>query len=140
MGLREPESRGDVGLGAVAKEEKQHDPPLSVVQTTRGAGDDRAVEQDVVERFVCAGDLVADREHRRRHAGDGAGTPDGRRSVAQVVPDLALDAARQVRGQLGPRRIAPVDRSDERERPDLSEVVGPFATAGIPSRDTARER
>jgi hypothetical protein len=140
MSLREPESLGDIGLRAVAKEEEQHDPPLSVVQTARSACYDRAVEEDVVECLVRARDLVADRQHRWRHTGDSAGTPDGRCSIAQVMPDLALDAARQVCRQFGARRIAPVDRSHERKRPDLSEVVGPFATARVPSRHTARER
>jgi len=56
------------------------------------------------------------------------------------MADLTLDAAGQVRGQFGARRIATVDCTHERQRPDLREVVGPFATAGIPSRYTARER
>ena len=103
MSLREAESRGDVGLRAVAEEEEQHDPPLAVVQTARRARDGGAVEEDVVQRLVPA------RAISSPIGSTGGGTPAARAGAgARSTLGRAGDAGSR------PRRSAPGTRAVRR--------------------------
>ena len=137
MSLREAEPRGDVCLRAVAEEEEQHDPPFAVVQIAHRARDGGAVEENVVQSLFPVGELVVDQTAGGWQPRHMPGQAHRRRPVSQVMADLSLHAARQVRGQFDARGIAPVDRPHEGERSHLGEVVGPFSTAGVPPRHTS---
>ena len=70
-----------------------------------------------------------------------AGDADGSRPVAQMPAKLTLDGAADVCGQqLGATGIAPVDRTDDRERRDLRQVVALDTTSCKAPRGAARQR
>ena len=58
-----------------------------------------------------------------------------------MAPQLAFDAARQIRLQRdAPGRVAPVDRTHERECADLHEILASLARLGEAARDVMDER
>ena len=92
--------------------------------------------------------LVTERDRRlgrpalRRVVGPRrAGDADGGGTVAQMPAKLALDRTADVRGQqLAATRIAPVDRTDDRQRRHLRQVVALDAASRKAPRGAARQR
>jgi hypothetical protein len=126
--LREPQRLGDLGLRPLEEETLEHDAPLAVVECTRGARDEGAVEAELLEGRRPVGGVLVTELRRMRRTRQRPRRPDQRAAVAKVTQELALDAADEVRGELdGPSRVAPVDGTDERQRGDLNEILVPLA-------------
>jgi hypothetical protein len=138
--LRKTQRLGDLRLRPLEEETLEHDASLAVVECTRGTRDERAVQAELLERRrPVRGILVAElrgvRWTRQRPRG-----PDQRAAVAKVTQQLAFDAADEVRGKLDrPRRVAPVDCADERQRGHLDEILVPLARVAESARERPRE-
>jgi hypothetical protein len=139
--LRETERLRNLGLRAVEEEPLEHDPALAAVERPRRAGDERAVEPDLLERRRRVPCVVLAEISRPGAAGKRARHANDRRVVAEVVEELTFYAPRHVRGKLQPAEwIAPVDRPDDCESRDLHQVVVTPPPAAGPARKLAGER
>ena len=128
MCLREAQRIGDLRLRPLEEEALEHDAALAMIECTRRARHERAVEAELLEgRRPVGGVFVAELRRVRRTRQSPRG-PDQRAAVTKVTQQLTLDAADEVRGELdGPRRVAPIDGADERQRGHLDEILVPLA-------------
>ena len=96
MRLREPERLGHLRLRSLEEEPLEDDAPLAVVERARRAGDESAVETELLERRRPVGGVLVIQRRWVGRAGQRPRAANQRAAVAKVSQELALDAADEV--------------------------------------------
>jgi hypothetical protein len=145
--LRKTELRGDTTLADVPEVVKLHDSPLASRQRAQPGLDQRpflALLEPLLGARVARGGAVALERHGAHDNPFEAGPARDAhrlRAVAQVPPDLAHDGGDGIRREGGAAtRVVPVDRLDQPDRSDLSQVLEVLPAAGEPLRERPDER
>ena len=158
MRLGQPERLGDLGLRPFQEEPLEDDLALAWIERAGRAGDQGSVEAQllewnraVVERVVVQLERpacrVGDDTSRGRELGsrglalERSRDSHGRAAVTEVPAQLTLDTPHHVGRKLGrPRWITSLDRPDDGERCNLSQVVLTLAGSSESARHADGER
>jgi hypothetical protein len=125
--LGEAERLRHFRLRSLQEEPLEDDEPLAPVERPCRAGDESAVETELLERRRPVGSVLVIQRRRVGQAGQRPRPANQRAAVAQVTEQLALDATDDVGRELDRTRCVPaIDGSNEGERGHLDEILVPL--------------